>query len=329
MASETTMTVAAATERTAGRSSLGYLPWTIAAVGGSLIVLGANLILAKYRPNAAVTQCLPALDLMWGLVAGFLLLAGIGRVRVLMGRELATYFQSPLAYIMAALYFLVVSFFMAVYSEGFKYVTQTAWVNLMVDFTAFLMVFVAPIIAMRLLAEEKSSGAMEILVTDPVTDWDIVLGKFLAAVFCVAGMLLPLGLYVVLFAFMRKESDPALEWGVMASGAIGLICLVALYTSIGLLASSLTKNQVISALIGVVALLIVYVAGAVLPQLLGQIGWDAGPRLQVIAESVSIPNRLQSLVSGQLELKSVFFFLSSTALVLYFTVRAVESRKWR
>ncbi len=329
MASEATMTAATATERTAGRSSLGYLPWTIAAVGGSLIVLGANLILAKYRPNAAVTQCLPALDLMWGLVAGFLLLAGIGRVRVLMGRELATYFQSPLAYIMAALYFFVLSIFVYGNTGGFMYVNSAAMVDLIAGISASLMMLVAPIITMRLLAEEKSSGAMEILVTDPVTDWDIVLGKFLAAVFCVAGMLLPLGLYVVLFAFMRKESDPALEWGVMASGAVGLICVVALYTSIGLLASSLTKNQVISALVGLVSLLVIGVAGWLLPQLLGQISGDVGLRLKEIAESLSVYGRLSSLIAGQLDLKSIFFFLSSTALVLYFSVRAVESRKWR
>jgi ABC-2 type transport system permease protein len=328
MASEATMTVTG--DRAAGRSSLSYLPWTIAAVGGSLIVLGLNLLLLKRWPHATVTHCLPALDFLWAFAAGFLLLAGLGSVRVLMGRELATYFQSPLAAIVAALYFIILSLVVIMSTSVFEHINPTADVNAVVGGSSFLMLLVAPIITMRLLAEEQSSQTMEILVTDPVTDWDIVLGKFLAAVLCLIVMVLPLGLYVALFAWMRKSTDPGLEWGVMASATVGLVCVLMLFASIGLFASALTKNQVVSALIGFVALMTLWIGSWLLPGLLrtlGGVSW--GPKLGDIADSVNLYGRLNALTEGQMDLKSIFFFLSTTALVLYFSVRAVESRKWR
>ena len=247
------------------------------------------------------------------------------RTTTLMSQELTTYFQSPLAYILAALFLGIVSIMVYLHSGGFSYVSPKDTVAFMIMWSAIFMVIIAPILTMRLLAGEKDSGAIEILVTDPVTDWDIVLGKFLAALLCLLAMVLPLGLYVVLFAMLRKPTDAPLDWGALVSGAVGLLCVLALSAAIGLLASSLTKNQVVSALIGFVLLLGLWLAGALLPEVLGS--W--GAQWREAAEALSLYSRLKSLLDGQLDLKSLFFYLSTTALVLDLSVRAVESRKWR
>jgi ABC-2 type transport system permease protein len=247
------------------------------------------------------------------------------RATTLMNRELATYFQSPLAYIKAALFLGVMTLLINSITGGFSYVSPKGVVAFMVMWSGIFMIIIAPILTMRLLAGEKDTGAMEILVTDPVTDWDIVLGKFLAALLCLIGVVLPLGIFLVLFAMLRKPTDPAMEWGTIISGSIGLFCVLGLSAAVGLLASALTKSQVISALIGFVLLLVLWLSGAFLPDMLGKLS----PKLKEAAESLSLYSRLNAMVQGQLDLKSVFFFVSTTALVLYLSVRAVESRKWR
>jgi ABC-2 type transport system permease protein len=247
------------------------------------------------------------------------------RATTLMSRELTTYFQSPLAYVLAALFLLIVSVMVYMQTGGFSYMSPKDLVAVMIMWSSIFMIIIAPILTMRLMAGEKDSGAIEILVTDPVTDWDIVLGKFLAALLCLLAMVLPLFLYVVLFAMLRKPTDAPLDWGALVSGAVGLLCVLALSAAIGLLASSLTRNQVVSALIGFVVLLTFWLAGAFLPAVLS--GW--GPQWREAAEALSLYSRLRTLLDGQLDLKSLFFYVSTAALVLYLSVRAVESRKWR
>jgi ABC-2 type transport system permease protein len=243
------------------------------------------------------------------------------RVPTMMRRELITYFRSPLVYVLAAMLSgLVMLFAWRGLEQGPRELIPG-----LVRFASFLMIFLVPILTMRLLAQEKDSGSMEVLVTDPVTDWDIVLGKFLAALLCLMAMVLPLGLYVVIFAWLRKPTDAPMEWGVLTTGAVGLLCVLALSAAIGLLASSLTRNQVVSALIGFVVLLTFWLAGAFLPAVLS--GW--GPQWREAAEALSLYSRLRTLLDGQLDLKSLFFYVSTAALVLYLSVRAVESRKWR
>jgi ABC-2 type transport system permease protein len=248
------------------------------------------------------------------------------RVPTLMNRELKTYFQSPLAYVLTAVFLFVISVFIYGRTNSFNYGTPKDVMAVILWWGVLLMVIIAPILTMRLLAGEKDSGTIEVLVTDPVTDWDIVLGKFSAALLTLLAMVVPLGAYLVLFWAFNKTgpaSCPPPDWGPVLTGTAGLVSVAALSAATGLFASSLTRSQVISALVGFVLLLGFWLIGLLLPIVVTTGKWTE------LAESLSLPNRFQPLVEGQLATQSLFYYLSTTALLLYLTVRSVESRKWR
>lgn len=255
------------------------------------------------------------------------------RVPILMTRELKTYFQSPLAYILACLYTVLILLLAG--HPGLDRGPKEMLPGL-IGLSAFLMIFLVPILTMRLLSEEKASGSMEVLVTDPVTDWDIVLGKFLAGVLALWAMLLPLGLYVAIYALVGKGNEAAgvpgyklwewlpacMEWGPVFTGLAGLALLGTLFVAAGLFASSLTRNQAISALVGFAMTLVLWVFG-LLEQFVDTSKWHEW------IGSLSLLDRLRLMVDGRFDTRAIFLFASTTILLLYLTVRVVESRKWR
>lgn len=260
------------------------------------------------------------------------------RVPTLAARELKTYFHSPLAYLLAALYALLILLFagLPTLEAGPK-----AAVPAIVRASVWFLMFLVPILTMRLLAEEKATAAMEVLVTDPVTDWDIVLGKFVAGVLALWAMLLPLGVYLLIFIFVGRSAGSAAEvpfyklwkwlpqvmaWGPVFTGCIGLALMGALFVAVGLFASSLTRNQAISALVGFVMILMLSALG-LLRGLLEHLFPEAN--LHPLIESLSLFHRIDLMVEGRFDTRAVFLFVSTTALMLYLTVRVVESRKWR
>jgi ABC-2 type transport system permease protein len=254
------------------------------------------------------------------------------RVPTLMRRELIAYFRSPMVYFEAAGLLGIVT--LATWSglgRGPKELVPG-----IMGFASFLMMFIVPILTMRLLAHEKDTGAMEILVTDPVTDWDIVLGKFLAAVLALWAILLPLALFPVLYALVGKSQfaadvawyrpwnwlPKAIDYGPILTGTLSVALLGALFVSVGLFASSLTGNQAVSALVGFVIILVLWVFGWV-SQLV-----ETGQAAELI-DSLSLYKRQELLLRGQLDTRPIFLFVSTIILMLYLTVRSVESRKWR
>jgi len=329
MANQATLTAARAGS-SGGRPARGFLVPAAAVLGASLLLAGADVLLRKFRPDWTLTKCLPAVELVWAIAAAFLVLAAIGRVRVLLRRELAAYFTSPLVYILA---FMLLGIFTWLTWSGLQ-AGPKFLVRGVLGSTSFLMMFLVPILTMRLLAQEKDTGAMEILVTDPVTDWDIVLGKFLAAVAALWAILLPLAVYPLLYLLLGKgQAAAAVPWykpwtwipmaidvGPVFTGFLGAALIGVLFVSVGLFASSLTGNQAVSALIGFVIILMFWVFGQIQPT-------NAG--LAALVENFTIQGRLEMFLEGRLDSRPIFLFLSTAALMLYLTVRSVESRKWR
>lgn len=157
-------------------------------------------------------------------------------------KEFKSYFVSPIAYIVISIFLLVTGWFF--FSVFFLY-DQTSLRNFF-QLLPIIFSFVVPAITMRLFSEELNVGSYEILLTLPVTFWDVVLGKFLAGVGFLVCMLIPTISYPITVSFLGQ-----LDWGPVLGGYMGAILLGGAFTAIGLFASSLTRNQITSFIIGV------------------------------------------------------------------------------
>ena len=169
---------------------------------------------------------------------------------------------------------------------------------------------------MRLFAEESKLGTLELLLTSPVRDFEVVAGKFLAALGIVA-ILLVLTFYypIMLFIF----GDP--EFGPVVSGYFGLILLGAFFISVGLFASSLSSSQIVSAVVGLVILLMFWFIGEAADFFRGQ--------PETILQFVSPRSHFEDFARGLIFLDSVIYFLGLTAMFIFLTVRSLETRRWR
>jgi len=236
-------------------------------------------------------------------------------VLTLARRELNSYFVSPIAYVAIALFLTVTGIafaYLGTFESG-----QPAHLGNVFSVIAFILVIVVPILSMRSLAEERGSGTLESLMTAPVTDTEVVLGKFLGCWAMCLVMLVPTLLYVgVLAAF----GDP--DYGPVASGYVGLALVTGLYAAVGVLASSLTRNQVIAAVVGFVVLAILtWVAPMVAPSL-------PAP-YRTVVRTIGVPTHYEAFSQGVVDLVQIVYFAALTTYALFFTVKVLESRRWR
>ena len=228
-------------------------------------------------------------------------------------KELRSYFVSPVAYVIVALW-LVASGFFFYASLTF---TNEATLRDVFGVTPVLLLLIAPALTMRLLAEESRTGTLELLLTAPVQDWSVVLGKFLGALglyLAMTGLTLFYPLLLILFG-----GNP--DWGPIWSGYLGLVLLGMAFLSVGLFASALTSNQMVSAVIGFVILLILFI--------IGQLAQNVGAGISDFLSRLSISDRFDPFPRGLIDLADVIFYISFTAVVLFITVQVVEARRYR
>jgi ABC-2 type transport system permease protein len=229
------------------------------------------------------------------------------------GKELRSYFVSPVAYIIVAFWLVAMGFFFWLSISSFGEASLTNVFNVVI----VLLLLVAPALTMRLLSEETRTGTLELLLTAPVKDWSVVVGKFLGAfVLYIAMMALTL-LYPVMLVLFGGNPD----WGPIWSGYLGVLLLGMAFLSVGLFASSLSSNQMVSAVIGFVILLVLYL----ISQVVGSVGAGAGTLLS----QLSLYDHFTSFPQGLIDPKDVVFYLTFTAVVLFITVQIVEGRRYR
>jgi ABC-2 type transport system permease protein len=249
------------------------------------------------------------------------------------GKELRSYFVSPIAYVVLTGFLLLggwfffnllarFSFLLSIYSAMRNPEAQMR-LNLN-DFViapllhnlSVVLVILVPIITMRSFAEEKRSGTYELLMTSPLSITEIVAGKFLGALGFVIVMLALTGIYpIILLAYGNPEM------GVIAAGYLGLLLLAVAFLTVGLLTSSFTENQIIAAVSCLVLLLLLYV-----------ISWPAetaGPVLGAVLKYVSLTEHFGEMVKGVVDTKDLVYFGSVILLALFLTQRSVESVRWR
>jgi ABC-2 type transport system permease protein len=176
--------------------------------------------------------------------------------------------------------------------------------------------FFVPLITMRLFAEEKRTGTIELLATSPVRDIEIILGKWLASVLLYACMLL---FTAVNFAFLFKYGNP--DWKPLLVGYLGIFLLAGALLAIGTFVSSVTKNQIIAGAITFGVCLLLYLFGWVS-------GYETATWARVLSY-MSVATHIESFEKGVLDSKDAIFFLTLIFLGLFFTARSIESLRWR
>ncbi|MBU0609207.1 MAG: ABC transporter permease [Armatimonadetes bacterium] len=226
-------------------------------------------------------------------------------------REMLGYFTSPMAY--AAMLFMLGTC-------GLIFVLSTAQTGAKADMTGmfhsmvFLSLLMCPVITMGLLAQETNSGTYELLMTRPVRDAEVVVGKFLGAF----GLYLAIVLISLEFALIFERFGQP-DWGQILSGYIGLLLAGMAFLAVGVFTSSLTSNQIAAWLMGLILLLFFW--------LVGWIGTGATNLLGDIAKSLSSYENFGDLEKGVIASRSVIYFLSLIGFFLFLATRSLESRR--
>lgn len=245
-------------------------------------------------------------------------------------KELKSYFASPIAYVVIGLFALMFGFFyytlLGIFIEqGMRMMglqggpTQNVndqMIRPLFLNASVLLLFVLPMITMRTYSEEKRSGTIELLLTAPLTDVQIIMGKFLGAMALYAAMLAVTLIHVgVLFAFGTPE------WIPIATGYLGLLLMGGCFISVGLLISSFTRNQIVAVMATFAVFLLLWV-----------INWAGpltGPRTSAVLDYLSITSHLDDFTRGVVDTKHVVYYVSFIAFGLFLTARSVDTERWR
>lgn len=235
-------------------------------------------------------------------------------------RELSAYFLTPIAYIFLII-FLVLSGIFTFYLGGF-FERGQADLEPFFAFHPWLYLFLVPALSMRLWAEERKSGTIELLLTLPVTTTEVVLGKFLAAW---TFLVIALGLTFPMWITVNILGDP--DNGVILAGYIGSALMAGSFLAIGASFSALTRNQVIAFIVSLIVCLVLNLSG--FPLVLDVIGgWMPQVLVETIA-SLSFLTHFEAIGKGVIDLRDLIFFVSMLAFFLYANVLFVELKKSR
>jgi ABC-2 type transport system permease protein len=253
----------------------------------------------------------------------------VRNILAIAGKELRSYFASPMGYILIGLFALLFGVFFYVYLHAFVEQSQRMMmggggnvnVNEMMirgvlHNVAIIILFVMPMVTMRTYAEEKRSGTIELLLTSPITDMQIILGKFFGAMGLFCAMLLVTAIDI---AILFRLGNP--EWKPVVVGYLGLLLMGGCFLSVGLLISSVTKNQIVAGFLTFAVFLMLWV-----------INWFAdavGPTTRSILNFLSITQHLDDFTRGILDTKHIVYYLSFITFGLFLTAKSVDSERWR
>jgi ABC-2 type transport system permease protein len=238
------------------------------------------------------------------------------------------YFSSPIGYVVVGMYAVIFGYF---YTVGLSWFIQASMqsagggapmnVNQQMIRYVFLnstviFLFVVPLLTMRTYAEEKRSGTIELLMTSPITDFQIVIGKFLGAMALYGAMLV---ITLVHIAVLFRFGSP--EWKPIVSGYLGMLLLGGCFVSVGVFFSSLTKNQIVAGMFTFAVLLLLWV--------IDWIGSFSGPTVARFTSYISLTGHVEDFLRGIVDTEHVVYYLSFITFGLFLTAKAVDSERWR
>lgn len=230
---------------------------------------------------------------------------------IITNKEFKSYLTSPMAYIVIGIFLALSGFFFSTSAATYSQTSLSGFLQT----GGLLLLLLTAVITMRLLAEEKKLGTIELLLTAPVRDSEIILGKFLGSLGIIVVMLgLTFYYPILLYAF----GDP--DIGPMAAGYLGIFLLSCASLAIGIFASSMTSNQIVAAVVSggiLFGLWFLGSAAAYLPSALGDvIGY------------FSLSNYFPDFVTGIIDTRGIIYYLSITALFLFLAIRSLENSRW-
>jgi ABC-2 type transport system permease protein len=238
-------------------------------------------------------------------------LPSLSNTNTIFRKELRSYFNSAVAYVVIVVFLAIVGW---VYTSS-MFLINVASLRLMFEWIPLVFLFVVPAITMRLLAEEKKAGTIELLTTKPLHDWEIVAGKFFAAWMLIALALLPTLIYYIAIAFLGNIDN-----GPVIGGYIGLLLMAGVYIAVGLLASSLTENQIIAFIVGLLLMFALFLMDKVLVFI---------PDFMIsVVEYLGIDFHFSNIARGVIDTRDVVYFLSVLGFSLYLSVVSLGRRKW-
>jgi len=237
-------------------------------------------------------------------------------------KEINAFFSSLIGYIVIGVFLLLMGLVMWVFPDYSVLDNNYATMDTLFSMAPLIFLFLIPAVTMRTLAEEKQSGTIELLVTRPISDWQIVGGKFFASLALVAFALLPTVLYYVT-VYQLGAPKGNLDTGGIIGSYIGLLFLAGAFVAIGVFASSLTNNQIVAFVLATFLCFFVFLA------------FDALSRLPVfygktddIVQSFGISYHYNSVSRGVLDSRDLLYFVSLIAVFIAATVLSLGRRRW-
>jgi len=246
-------------------------------------------------------------------------------------KEMRLYFTSPIAWVILTIFLFIAGYFFYSIFAFFTLASMQSAMNpamardlnvtdsvlrpLFSNISVILLLLM-PLVTMRLFAEERRSGTIELLLTYPVRDGAVLVGKYLAGLTLYAIMLALTLFYPLLVAYFAR-----VEWGPLATGYLGLLLMGATFLGVGIFASSLTENQIVASIITFGVLLIFWV-----------IGWSSdylGGTWGRVLSHLSLIEHFDSFAKGVLDTRDVLYYVDFTIVALFLTLRSLEARRWK
>jgi len=246
-------------------------------------------------------------------------------------KEMRLYFTSPIAWVILTIFLFIAGYFFYSIFAFFTLASMQSAMNPamardlnvtdsvlrpLFSNVSVILLLLMPLVTMRLFAEERRSGTIELLLTYPVRDGAVLLGKYLAGLTLYAMMLAMTLFYPLLVAYFAR-----VEWGPLATGYLGLLLMGATFLAVGIFASSLTENQIVASIITFGVLLMFWV-----------IGWSSdylGGTWGRVLSHLSLIEHFDSFAKGVIDTRDVLYYFDFTIVALFMTLRSLEARRWK
>ena len=232
-------------------------------------------------------------------------------IKYIFQKELRSYFNSAVAYIVIVVFLAILGW----YFTNYLFLMNLSSLRIIFEITPYLLLVFAPAITMRLISEEKKSGTLELLMTKPVREYEIIIGKFLAAWVLYLIALLPTLCYYFTVAILGT-----IDLGSVIGGYLGLILVGAVFIAISVFASSITENQVVAFIVSFLIVFFFFMADKLVPYAPGTVA--------SILEYLSIDFHFSNIARGVIDSRDVLYYVSTVGFSLFLGTVALQKRRW-